>query len=573
MISRLQQRALHNMLFLASSSSFWIAIADAFFIKSTGTGGWATGFAYNENDGQSLMIAGTLYTDNFWGYSFPSNTSSSSSSSNSSNSNSNSNNEFRCFVVQTMTAEEDDETVLKSVQSPDNISPQICVGGAIIIGKNDGSAVIGAVMGTSGDSASLQMLDDVRMGQTIQPAASFDLPEGSIPVASTVSADQAAIYVAVHSEQGLVIQKENEPMQDLRSLTEYWHFLSQPPILNSYLEIIRYDYMSGTAPFTLELQLVGDDRGAVISSMVLDGDTLLVAGSTNGEGDAFGVDPDEEDDWDGYLAFVNTLMGTLQGTVRIASQAGKNDYVEDICVYGDFVYIVGTTEGNLDLGNGGDQEGGGAFVLKMGLRTSDFEYKLTIPGMEEAAKCVATAEGVYVGFYVSRTVNPPRGAINSNDVVIAKFGTDIRDSDALWTHWLDTTETNSNDIRQNFLMGMEVLDTGNVAILLNSVNLEAGLNDIVVLDLDKDTGVNDLTKGEIRPYPNPHPSAPKKSIKVRTPGGVDEDKATIWVAIAIPVFFLVAVVTFHFSSSAGGIETASPAPQQYDAEQEERTIV
>jgi len=234
-----------------------------------------------------------------------------------------------------------------------------------------------------------------------------------------------------------------------------------------------------------------------------------VAGSTNGDGDSFGVDPDQEDDWDGYVAFVNTLTGALESSVRIASQAGKNDFIQDICVYGDYMYMVGTTEGTLDLGSSNDA-GGGAFVLKMDLRSLDFEYKLTISGMKEAVKCVATAEGAYVGFYVSKTASVPEAVINSQDVVVTKFGADLRDSDAIWSHWLDTTEANSNDIRQDFLVGMEVLDSGNVAILLNSVNLEAGLNDIVVLDLDKDTGVNDLTKGEMRPTPRPSaPSVPK----------------------------------------------------------------
>ena len=39
--------------------------ADAFMIKSTGTGGWATGFDFSADD-QSYVISGTLYDDNFW---------------------------------------------------------------------------------------------------------------------------------------------------------------------------------------------------------------------------------------------------------------------------------------------------------------------------------------------------------------------------------------------------------------------------------------------------------------------------------------------------------------------------
>jgi hypothetical protein len=547
---------LHVALLLLASTSL---VSDAFLLKSFGTGGWATGFARNDF-GQSLMIVGTLYTDNFWDHSFPASDT------------------FQCMIIQSLTELEDDNTVIKSIQAPANISPQICVGGAII--ANQGESGTGAVMGTSsGNAASLQILDQV----TLLPGKSLDFPESSIPVASTIAANQA-IYVALQSTGGLQHEKKNDPAQDLRGLVEYWKILTQPPVLNSNVDVIRYDFLTEESPISTDLRVVGDGKSVVVSSMVTKGLFLVVAGSTNGSGDAFGLNPDEGDDWDGYVTILSSINLQIDLAFRIASQSGKDDFVQDICLYGDDVYIVGTTEGNMQDADASYR--GGGFVLKLNIKSKEFEYKLTIPGMEQAVKCVATMEGVYVGFYVSKTVNPSGGAIQSQDIVVTKFGHDIRDSDALWSQWLDTTESNSDDIRQDYLVGMEVLPyTGNVMILMNSMNLAEGLNDIVVLELDKETGVNDLTAGDPKPkgsepgqgeFPSGGGDGSSDSgsgVKVRTPGGVDEQKATIWVTIAIPVFFLLSVMTYHFSSNTDGVETLSPTTQQASAEQGERTVV
>jgi hypothetical protein len=65
------------------------------------------------------------------------------------------------------------------------------------------------------------------------------------------------------------------------------------------------------------------------------------AGSINGEGaDAFGTKKDGEDhDWGGYVTFwdliaakLNPLAGKMETGVRIASQAGKDNSIDAICV-------------------------------------------------------------------------------------------------------------------------------------------------------------------------------------------------------------------------------------------------
>ena len=287
----------------------------------------------------------------------------------------------------------------------------------------------------------------------------------------------------------------------------------EPPLTNTYLEVIRYDSIVNTIVFAYRLP-INAGKSAVISSLAaVSEDVLIVAGSTNDyENQFFGLSPDHEEndeDWDGYVMFLDAINGQFLDAVRIASQPGRNDIVQSLCFFGNYLYVVGQTEGNISDTHKFD---GGSFVLKMDWMKREIQSRKTISGMMSAPKCVASSDGVYVGFHVTQLGNHGsammEGAVISQDVIISKFPDDLSDNTGGgWSQWIDTTDSSSNIIREDYVVGMEYLKESNsVAVLLNSANFDQGLNDIYVLGLDKDTGANELKSPNSAGYSNQQPS-------------------------------------------------------------------
>ena len=522
----------------------------------------------------------------------------------------------QCMIIQT-TKIDDDKELEYTIQIVPNES-QICVGGiTVTVDENSGTTndnnVKGVVMGfsTKNDDddnnsrrSSLQLLDGMGFGRTIDTTtSSYPLSyftNQTIPVTSTnvvrIQNDddgtyyKKVMYVGLISTGGMQYPElnNNNPGTDLHNLVTYINTVTQPPFFNDILKVNRYDFQLNTIDLEIGLQVQGTSGrfGSISALEVVGLDTtgpgeLIIAGSTNGQNNAdlgiSGIRQETDWDFDGYLSFRDAITGDLVHSIRIDSQPGQNDFVKDTCVHGSSLYVVGKTEGHMETVNDLTNDrtpphDGGAFVIQLNWETRKFEYKLTIPSMGKGRKCLATADGVYVGFYVDGNVNSSAGrnnAVISQDVVITKLSHDLSTNGnaALWSQWLDTTQDVENDIRQDYLVGMELMPdgSGNVAVLLNSMNSKQGLNDIYIIELDKQSGSNSLpSRGGYQPpvvnlteqqqqqqqvpptSQSPPQSQPSSNM---TNGSEQEKKITIWVAVAIPVFLLLSVISYHVASN------------------------
>ena len=550
------------LLFTLGMMSTITTTADAYLLlKSNGTGGWATGIAQTEL-GRSLMVVGTLFTDTFWDQSFPSQET------------------FRpqCMVIEALTHEQQKSGAAiphlqHVIHSPQGIEPQVCLGGGIV-GSNDlnGGGEIGTILGTKGHESSLQTLEglglvyEMMMGgdaATTNIGKTTKFPDRTFPVAFAASEtkEDNNVFVGLMSTGGLQYVKQNTPMADLQDLATYLKLLKTPPLSNTYLEVLRYDYVADNVAFSNRFPINGVGRNGAISSMVAVAEShLIVAGSTNEySSDFFGINPnrkDTDDDWDGYIMFLNSETGEFIEAFAVNSQSGKNDFVEDVCAHGHDLYIVGKTEGY--IGDTPASLEDGAFVLKMNWQTREYDWQKTIPGMINAQGCVADSTGVYVGFHGNQFgYHGGDGSVISQDAIITKFPKNNDGSG--WRQWLDTTDRDTTTTREDYIVGLDILsDSGNIAVVLNSANFDLGLNDIVIVELDKSTGANELNiaadeddSTEDRWQPPNY----RDHVKKQNGNGVDSKKLTIGLAIAIPIFLALVVLIYHCCSRARtGIE-------------------
>lgn len=145
---------------------------------------------------------------------------------------------------------------------------------------------------------------------------------------------------------------------------------------------------------------------------------LVMVGTTNGQGPAFGAETDQGKDLDGFLAKISPTTGQLiiepgfPSSYRIQSKNNKhgNDWVAAVCRYdGDtqkHVYIAGTTEGKMPLSSD-TVKGTSAFLMKFDVRTMQpiwtkqlgseqalFQKKTIARGMA----CTVTPDGSSVWF-------------------------------------------------------------------------------------------------------------------------------------------------------------------------------
>jgi len=115
---------------------------------------------------------------------------------------------------------------------------------------------------------------------------------------------------------------------------------------------------------------------------------LLVVGSTNGQGEAFGDESVTKSDFDGFVTKVSPHNGGLiigpgpgpgsgvRSAVRIQSaKSGRhhhNDWITGVCNNrqdSEYIYLVGTTEGQMPGTSHAPQSGTSAFLMKLNVRT------------------------------------------------------------------------------------------------------------------------------------------------------------------------------------------------------------
>jgi hypothetical protein len=96
----------------------------------------------------------------------------------------------------------------------------------------------------------------------------------------------------------------------------------------------------------------------------------------------------------------------------------------------------------------------------------------------------------------------------------------------------------------NQIVTLEVNALGDVNVMVNSMNVVKGLNDMFLLDMNKDTGANDLT------VDNDDTSDPNNNTNGIPNNNVDNDdgnnsQTMIAIAIAVPISLLVLVFGYQ----------------------------
>ena len=524
-------------------------------IKSTGTGGWATGFHYSSQD-QSYLISGTMYTNSFWDITVlgaPSD-------------------KFQCFVTQVVHDPNTDFATAEKTVSRALAEPQICVGGNRLI--DHGNSGFAAILGTSGQTASVQLLTQQANLDRIEPSTKLELPDQSIPVASTSYGNQF-LYVASHGTGGWSLTRETSTSTDnpngdnLKGLSElYWLPLTNPPVTeNSKIYILKYDTTTKREVMNRHLTALPNDDGeggtAVVAAIDTtdDGNSILVAGSSNGHGDVFGnpldnstatpnnnADPDGT--WDGYLTWLDSVTAVLQHSMRLNIHPGIDDNVRDICRHGSVMYVVGTSWTPGPIPTLPNPKG---FVIKIDLNATMIRWiESELEG--EAVKCVADEMHVYVARHVEQH-HGIQGMDRSlaQNIILSKFHSGPLHKET-WSERIDTTKSILTDIRNDFIVGLELGPTGNVVALVNSINYEQGLNDVIMVEFLKDTGRNDLNhKGaddkQTQDTEDKSPTGSSSSIPKSNNGADDDTKMIYLFAILIPIFLAVWVIFYHFVCS------------------------
>ena len=552
---------IENLIVLVIQLAFATRATGAFMIKSTGTGGWATGFDYSASD-QSYLISGTLYADGFWGISpllggtAP-------------------DDKFQCFITQVFPHSSSNIGNVPRV-SRAFAEPEICVGGIQQTYKEDDDG-LAAVMGTLDDgSASVQLLSK----QPIEPSTKFNLPSQTIPVASARRDDGRFLYVAIHSTGGWTIPREatstSANANNLKGLTElYWLPLTDPRLTeNTMVQIRKYDTSSPEEMFIKDMDLESSSSGgkAVVAAVEHYSNTnnagsfVIVAGSTNGRGEMFGTPPDflggnshndlalgtnpaDDNNWDGYVTWLNDDKdGELVQSLRLNVNPGVDDNVRGICRHRNFLFVVGTSWGS-SFTPEGSLRGPHAFIMKIDLvgRHILWTFKEGLDG-QQGIKCVADSSTVYLASYKSKSYVDGNLPVLSQNIVVTKYSAGPVQTKG-WSQEIDSTIP-SSDIRQDYIVGLELGPDGNIVALINSINYRQGLNDIILLDYDKDTGRNDL-----RYEPN-NPDKKDPYEDERDPTGdlknveEEEKSAIIIVAIFLPVIFCIVIICCQIACSS-----------------------
>lgn len=368
-------------------------------------------------------------------------------------------------------------------------------------------------------------------------------PSVSISSSSSSSSDQAtdapqdtSLYVALHKSSSNLsdyIGGDGDVDGDLQSLLSYWrehtdpHYLTKP----QRPEIVRKDGLTGAVDWTTVLDPsstttmdngFGQDlsSSAVISDMLVvhQNDLLVVAGSTNSiySKDFFGErsnnNEEDSDDWDGYIAFLSTTTGLpIEDTTAIRvesigqtsspsftdSQQHPKDFIHGLCKDLDapddeFLYAVGSTTGTL-IGI----HNGGSFLLKIEINTRQIVWRYQLAGLGiEGHKCLVGDGKIYLAGATEVDVwtNMVHGGNNyvplsSPQAYVASISE--ANGQANWIRPLDT-EPAGDAAREELIADMQFNQDGDILILLNSMNLQDGTNDMYLLDMDSETGDNDF---------------------------------------------------------------------------------
>jgi hypothetical protein len=319
---------------------------------------------------------------------------------------------------------------------------------------------------------------------------------------------------------------------------------------------------------------------------------VVIGGSVKGQGPAFGNktlhDNVDDESWDGYISFLKSQDGQIIDNdmeirpIRVQSTDKKDDFIHDICIDGDGLYVVGGSRG--DLGGSKNTTGveGGIFVQKYSLKLRKLLWHQRIPGagIMDGVHCAispVTTSGtdrndqnnvLYVGGQTE--IDLENGSeLPAKDVFVRSYST--KSGTLLWSKQIDTSVL-YGDIREDRIVSLETNpETPDIVVALaNSMHFSSGTNDIVLFALSRKSGASLLD-------PHQTSSRPVTGVPSESDAGTNR-RALIILSCAIPVLIVGILfvyqrkanhssgISIRSSKSTNTTESMEPDRQQEEKE-------
>jgi hypothetical protein len=326
--------------------------------------------------------------------------------------------------------------------------PQVCTD-AIVLDDPGDAILLGyhpvpvTAIGDTITSVKEMLVTVDYFGETLTLDSTFTIenqPAISYPVATTHDGD-VGIFTALHQADQLpvgMVQDATDPLAFILA------FKDEATSGNSDIwkpRVQKLNAHTGAIEWSTEIDINGDR--VLLSSLLYDTTqrVLFVAGSKKAAGG----------DWNGFVMkldgetgnpFVANVASDAAPIVEIASQAGKNDYINCICSdyknnggASDSVYVIGTTDGKILDDSVAD---GGAFVRKLNKSTfAEIWTKQTSGVGIEGSVCAAHSNAVYMGGQV-----PAIQESGGTDVFMTQFSS--LTGDTLWTQQVGSSDRNEH---------------------------------------------------------------------------------------------------------------------------------
>jgi len=555
-------------------------------VRSENSGGLATGLTYNPEDDQ-VVVVGTMFESTFWGMGLPSE------------------DNGECFVALGDITHENPEFTRMAVPTP-----AVCFGGTSIVPHSEkGGISVASILGMTLQGQDIGFLHTVLyyMGQlAVSSNPATLLPERFLAVASSLeSGNSTSIFMGLHPLSAGTTPFASASTEDnptginrLMALLQYWWHSTMPSqeglvtvgqpvnLPKGAPRVRKQDVFTGKLAFDVWLELPFQSTALIATVLHPPSPSsaakqpLLVIGSTNAPDVAkslFGQNTnpklDDQTDWDAYILFLDADTGavfrdpvvgnetdTQRHAIRINSIGDADDFINGACISPDqrYLYVVGTTQGIIQ-----GIHKGGAFVIQYDMSTWEMQWQYQQTGLlTEGLACTADADAVYFAGSTESDLkaSSPLQPAFTPDAFVSKVTTS---GQHVWTETLDTTDLDNEDLRREIIVGLQVTAIGRVLVLMNSMNLEKGSNDIFLLDLDPSTGLSNLDEA----LENPSHFSTFSSQAIADV----KDNSILAVAIVIPILVALCLFLIPVWRSRNRVERFTPEIHKgyTDAEVEE----
>lgn len=313
---------------------------------------------------------------------------------------------------------------------------------------------------------------------------------------------------------------------------------------------------------------------------------LIVVGSTNAPRsssitDSSATESTTSTSMDGFLLFINPVDGKIlsepwrmNDDISSSLLYNKDTILQGACISPneDYLYLVGTMRNDNAIPSA-------AFCLQYDLATNTPQWTHVSTGTGvQGLMCTATDDAVYMGGVSTSDLwespGPDSPTLSPDDAFVVKMNAvnTEKENTAEWIRPLDTSILETQDLRREWITGMEMTAEGHLLVLLNSMDLSRNINEVFLVDLHPEMGENDLFHA--LNYAPPSHAIPSFSSLVQNIS-VEDQVNLLAILLPITLGLIVLFFTYYRCCCRGrdypnttGIEEISFAQQEEHLENE-----